>query len=85
MKFLKSAMNSHYAMMAICCLAMVGAYFAFSTGSLEGSTLSSLAPIIACVVMHFVMMKMMGKSCHKKTDEQQETTEQSVSKQSQAN
>lgn len=85
MKALKSLVKSHYAMMAVCCLAMVAAYFAFSAEGNEGSLLSSLAPIIACVAMHFILMKMMGKSCHQQTVDQQDPSEEPISKQSQAN
>lgn len=86
MKHLKSFFGSHMGMMLICCLAMVGAYFLFASGIAEGSTLAALAPLIACVGVHFLMMKMTGKSCHgsheqdKKDDKQQNVTPHGIPK-----
>jgi hypothetical protein len=86
MKHLKSFFGSHMGMMLICCLAMVGAYFLFASGIAEGSILAALAPLIACVGVHFLMMKMTGKSCHgshehdKKDDKQQNATPHGIPK-----
>jgi hypothetical protein len=76
MKHLKSFFGSHMGMMLVCCLAMVGAYFVFASGIAEGSTLAALAPLIACVGVHFLMMKMTGKSCHDSHDGEKKQTKQ---------
>lgn len=64
MQALKKFFGSHMGMMVVCCAAMVGAYYLFADAAAEGSILAGLAPVIACVGMHLVMMKMMGGSCH---------------------
>lgn len=62
----------HYGMMACCAVMLlpVGLYFAAGgtvSGALESAGL--FAPLIACVGMHLVMHRMMGKSCHGKKEE----------------
>lgn len=64
MQALKKLFSSHMGMMVVCCAAMIGAYYLFADAAAEGSVLAGLAPVIACVGMHLVMMKMMGGSCH---------------------
>jgi len=66
--------NSHMLMMAACCAAMVGAFFLVSGGT-GGSILSAVVPLAGCLLMHVVMMKMMGKSCHSEHDNKQSTKE----------
>jgi hypothetical protein len=75
MKSIKALFSSHIGMMLICCAAMVGAYFLFAESAAQGSTLAALAPLIACLGMHFFMMKVMGKNCHadQKNEEKLET------------
>lgn len=68
----------HYGMMACCAVMLlpIGAYFAAGgtvSGALESAGL--FAPLIACVGMHLVMHKMMGKSCHGKKEEEAQDTE----------
>jgi len=64
MKFIKSLFSSHIGMMVVCCAAMIGAYFLFAGAAAEGSILAALAPLVVCLGVHFLMMKMTGKSCH---------------------
>ena len=51
-------------MMAACCVAMVGAFFLFAGSEVRSSLFSLALPLAACIGMHLVMHKMMGKSCH---------------------
>lgn len=58
-----------------CCIAMVGGgaflYFSGGASALGGSgSLSIALPLLACVGMHFVMHRMMGRSCHGTKEEQ---------------
>jgi len=67
----------HIAMMA-CCVVMllpIAGYFV-AGGSLSGlgGNLATFAPLLLCVGGHFVMHKMMGRSCHG-SDKQDETEE----------
>ena len=60
--------TSHGWFMAACCALMViGAGISFA-GSIQNQTLPkallSLAPIAGCLVMHLVMHRFMGRSCH---------------------
>ncbi|MCT4656005.1 MAG: hypothetical protein N4A65_09375 [Cohaesibacter sp.] len=60
--------TSHGWFMAACCALMViGAGISFA-GSIQDHTFSkallSLAPIAGCLVMHLVMHRFMGRSCH---------------------
>lgn len=54
--------------MAICCAVMLlpfGAYLlAGKSAAGTGSALASLAPLALCLGVHFVMHRMMGKSCN---------------------
>ncbi|WP_114011664.1 hypothetical protein [Cohaesibacter intestini] len=60
--------TSHGWFMAACCALMViGVGIAFAGNSQEQTlpkALLSLAPIAGCFVMHLVMHRMMGRSCH---------------------
>ena len=57
----------HFAMMACCVIMLlpIAGYF-LAGGALGGlgSNLLTFAPLLLCVGGHFVMHKMMGKSCH---------------------
>lgn len=57
----------HIAMMA-CCVVMLlpiaGYFVAGGTLSGVGANLATFAPLLLCVGAHFVMHKMMGKTCH---------------------
>lgn len=62
-----------YAMWA-CCVAMAlpfGAYF-LSGGTLSGLTrnFAAFAPLLLCVGAHLVLCKLMGKSCHGRSDKE---------------
>lgn len=66
----KSAMK--FGMLA-CCTVMflpIAAYFV-AGGTLGGvtSNLAILAPLLLCLGAHFVMFKVMGKSCHGASEE----------------
>ncbi len=63
-------MKSHNAMMVMCCLAMVGAFFLVSGGAVGSGLFSLLLPLAACLGMHTLMHKVTGKKCHepKKTE-----------------
>jgi len=63
-KKISTLLTPHNALMALCCVAMVGAFFVFAGGEATFSLLSLLAPLAACLGMHVVMHKFMGKSCH---------------------
>lgn len=63
-KKLSKLASSHNLMMAVCCIAMVGAFFVFAGSNIQSSLFSLALPLAACVGMHFVMHKMMGKNCH---------------------
>ena len=63
----------HYGMM-VCCAVMVlpVAAFFLAGGSIAGlgSNFGLFAPIALCIGVHFLMFKMMGKSCHGTKDKQ---------------
>jgi hypothetical protein len=59
--------GAHLAMMACCVLMLLPvAGFFLAGGSLGagGGSLAAFAPLLLCVGAHFVMHKMIGKSCH---------------------
>lgn len=68
----------HYGMM-ICCTVMLLpiAWFLVAGGSLSGlwSNAAFFAPLLLCVGAHFVMHKMMGKSCHGASEEEKQVRE----------
>ncbi len=68
----------HYGMMACCAVMLlpVAAYFA-AGGTVSGAlnSIGLFAPLLACVGMHLVMHKMMGKSCHGKQEKAEHTNE----------
>ena len=66
--------SSHMLMMAACCAAMIGAFYLFS-GESGGGISSAVVPLAGCLLMHVVMMKMMGKSCHSEHDKEQPVEE----------
>lgn len=59
-----SLFSSHNIMMALCCVAMVGAFFLFTGSGAQSSLFGLILPLAACLGMHIIMHKMMGKSCH---------------------
>lgn len=63
----KSGRLMHMGMIVCCALMLlpIGIFFA-SGGSLAGAWQNAglLVPILACVGMHLVLHKVMGKSCH---------------------
>jgi len=63
-KKISTLFTPHNALMALCCAAMVGAFFVFVGNGATTSLFSLLVPLIACLGMHVVMHKFMGKSCH---------------------
>ncbi|KPN62772.1 Protein of unknown function [Aliiroseovarius crassostreae] len=68
----------HYGMMACCAimfLPIVGYLIAGGTiGGLWGNSIAFL-PLLLCVGAHFVMHKMMGKSCHGASKKEERTNE----------
>ncbi|WP_227767434.1 DUF2933 domain-containing protein [Zhaonella formicivorans] len=60
--------NWHGILMLLCCLIpMVAIFYFFSGGRFNFSGLGSSASLLfllACPLMHIVMMKFMGGSCH---------------------
>ena len=63
-KKISTLLTPHNALMALCCVAMVGAFFVFAGGGATTGLFSLLAPLAACLGMHVLMHKFMGKSCH---------------------
>lgn len=63
-KKISTLFTPHNALMALCCLAMVGAFFVFAGDGAKTGLFSLLVPLVACLGMHLVMHKFMGKSCH---------------------
>ena len=63
----------HYGMMICCTLMLLPiATFFLAGGTIAGlwTNLGLFAPIALCIGAHFVMFKMMGKSCHGSKNEQ---------------
>ena len=66
----------HYGMMACCAVMLLPVAGYFVAGGRVAGLLTNtgvFAPILLCVGAHFVMHKMMGKSCHGQSEDQAET------------
>ena len=60
-----------YGMWACCALMLLPVVGYFLAGGADGSLtgkIAAFAPLLLCVGAHFVMFKMMGKSCHGASD-----------------
>jgi hypothetical protein len=66
----------HYGMMACCAIMLlpIAGYFV-AGGTLGGlwSNSTAFLPLLLCVGAHFVMHKMMGKTCHGASEDEEPT------------
>lgn len=66
-----SVLGGH-AFMWSCCILMFGGFgiILWSTPASQSlyTTILSLSPLLACVAMHLVMHRFMGKSCHENSN-----------------
>ncbi|MDU8927358.1 DUF2933 domain-containing protein [Alisedimentitalea sp. MJ-SS2] len=66
----------HYGMMACCAIMLmpIAGYFV-AGGTLGGlwSNSAAFLPLLFCVGAHFLMHKMMGKSCHRASEDKKPT------------
>ena len=61
-----------YGMWACCAVMLLPVVWYFAAGGADGGLtrkIAAFAPILLCVGAHFVMFKMMGKSCHGESDD----------------
>ena len=61
-----------YGMWACCALMLLPVVWYFAAGGADGGLTQKIfafAPILLCVGAHFLMFKMMGKSCHGESDD----------------
>ena len=61
-----------YGMWACCAIMLLPVVWYFATGGADGGLrqkIVAFAPILLCVGAHFLMFKMMGKSCHGESDD----------------
>ena len=64
----RKRLNGHVLLVLACCAVMGGATGVLVAGAPAGQspaqTLLLAAPMLACVIMHVVMHRFMGKPCH---------------------
>ncbi|MBD8892535.1 hypothetical protein [Roseibium litorale] len=71
-----SRMSGQSLFMLLCCAVMIAAFgfviAAAPAGQPFAETLLLAAPMFGCVVMHFVMHRIMGKPCHAHAGKEQQ-------------
>ena len=61
-----------YGMWACCVVMLLPVVWYFAAGGADGGLkekIVAFTPILLCVGAHFLMFKMMGKSCHRESDD----------------